>query len=89
MIGVDIFAFFGVLIYLYLVVLAIFSKSKFYAIFVLVLTSVVAYFSAIDAKVFTSAYLGWFFIFSLPIGLISCFIKFLRMRFINHRVKNT
>jgi len=89
MIGVDIFALFGVLIYLYLVVLGIFSKSKFYAIFVLVLASVVAYFCAIDAKIFTSAYLGWFFVFSLPIGLISYFINFFRKRKINHRVKNT
>jgi len=89
MFGVDIFALFGVLIYLYLIVLCIFSKSKYYAIFVLVLTSVVAYFCAIDAKVFTSAYLGWFFVFSLPIGLISFFVKFFRKHSINHGVKNT
>ena len=89
MIGVDIFALFGVLIYLYLIVLCIFSKSKYSAIFVLMIASVVAYFCAVDAKVFISAYLGWFFVFSLPIGLISCSIKFLSKRNINQRVKNT
>ncbi len=89
MVGVDIFAFFGVLLYLYLAVLCIFSKSKLYALAVLVLASILAYFYAIDSKVFTSAYLGWFFVFSLPIGLISCFIKFIYKCSINQRVKNT